>query len=156
MCLIVDTNCLASVFNRRDREHGEFCHILRWIEAGDGKLVIGGTRFRKELGLMPRYLALLIELGKKRQVLNVADANVDLEEARICALCSDPDFDDQHVVALVCASRCRLVCTKDQRSIRYLKNTDFYPRGVQRPKIYCGGSNVSLLRNRELTAGCCP
>lgn len=34
MCVIVDTNCLASVFERKSEKHPQFAPVLEWIISG--------------------------------------------------------------------------------------------------------------------------
>ena len=48
MCVIVDTNAFAAVFNANANNHDEFAPVLDWIISGKGKLVIGGTKYMSE------------------------------------------------------------------------------------------------------------
>ena len=44
MCIIVDTNCFAPVFDRKSEKHNQFAPVLEWIISGKGKLIYGGSK----------------------------------------------------------------------------------------------------------------
>ena len=68
------------------------------------------------------------------------NAKIDPIVVALKAKFPEPAFDDEHIVALVIASRCCVVCTKDNTAISYLKRPDVFSGygGVERPKIYKG------------------
>ena len=72
------------------------------------------------------------------------DRTVDKTAAALKERVNDENFDDEHLVALVSVSKCRVVCTDDQRAYPYLKRGDLYPPGVKRPKIYRTARNADL------------
>jgi hypothetical protein len=152
--VILDVNSLPAIFDRSNAKHSEFKPVYDSIMTGLGIVVFGGATYLTELKAMPRYLVLLAQLEKKRKVLKVNDAAVDVEEKRVAALCTDVDFDDPHLVAIVIVGRCRLVCTCDRRAVPYLKMAAFYPLPRDRPKVYSGARNAGLLNDRRLVQKC--
>jgi hypothetical protein len=150
MIVIIDVNCLPRVFNRKKDDGDEFVDVEPWIREGIGKMIVGGSKYLQELKKMPRYLTLVNELKKNRKVISIFDRDVDNEERRVRQVCRDADFDDPHLVALVCVSKCPMICTADERAMPYLKKREFYPRGVKRPKIYCKKGCASLLSKKGI------
>lgn len=53
MCIILDINILSSVFSQAAMKHREFEPVLKWITEGHGRVVYGGTKYKKELGKTP-------------------------------------------------------------------------------------------------------
>ncbi len=64
MCIIIDTNAFAPVFDRTSQNHAEFKPVLDWIVSGKGKIVYGGTKYKLELGKAYKYLKLFAEFKK--------------------------------------------------------------------------------------------
>lgn len=154
MCIVIDTNSFASVFDSKSDDHYEFRPVLNWITNGKGKIVYGGTKYRDELRATKRYLRIFVELAKKRKVVEIPDEDIDLEQERIENLLRHRDFDDPHIVAIVSVSRCKLVCSKDSRAYPFIKDVSLYPRAGMRPRIYSGSNNSDLLCDHNL-ADCC-
>ena len=152
--MIIDANCLSCVFSSTDAGHPDFAPVKEWIDGPGGWLVIGGSKYIAELARARRYLNLVMEMKKrnKDKVIHVADTEVDNHERRIRQMCRDAAFNDAHLVALVCVSKCKLICTNEREALRYLQRRDFYPRGVRRPRIYRAVRNARLLRDTRLTA----
>lgn len=146
MCIVVDTNTLAPVFNDTCERHPEFVHVKDWIEKGHGFLVFGGTKFKGELQKAYRYLRLVRQMKDSGHAVAIRDDVVDAEEKRVKALTSGTDCDDQHIIGLLSASRCPLVCSGDARAYPYLRDRNLYPNGMARVRIYSSGRNQSLLR----------
>ena len=65
MCVIVDTNCLASVFERKSEKHPQFAPVLEWIIFGKGKLIYGGSK----------YIGELMYENKKGSIINISSTN---------------------------------------------------------------------------------
>ena len=117
MCAILDNSARDEVFGDTPTERGLAFH--EWLNAGRGRLVIGGTKLRAELAGNRRqpgsvnfrkWLPEAIRLGRLAQwddneVDNVASV---LEEQGVC------QSDDPHVVALAQASGARLLYTVDR------------------------------------------
>lgn len=145
MCIVVDINTLVPVFDESCDLHPDFVHVKNWIESGRGYLVFGGTKFKQELQKTYRYLRLIRQMKEAGQALAVRDDVVDAEEARVKNRTEGTDCDDQHIIALLGASRCPLLCSADKRSYKYVRNRDLYPEGMPRVRIYSSKRNRSLL-----------
>lgn len=153
MCVIIDANVIGKVFNSRNSEHERFKPLSLWVTRGNGTVVYGGTKYIKELN-KGQYLALFVELTKAGRAVNVDAQRVDDRARQIKAIVSNDDFDDEHIVALVGVSRCRLVCTDDVRSLPYLKQRRLYPTGVKVPNIYRSPSDKKHCSTKLLVGVC--
>jgi len=145
MLLIIDTCCLANVFNSDDQEHKNFEPVMTWIKKGKGQIVYGGTTYKKELSMAVRYFSLLAELNRRGRVLQVDDDLVDQEEKCVKGKEANKDFDDPHLIAIVIVSGCKVICTNDKRAHRFIKKKNLYPKGFKRPAIYSNKRNSNLL-----------
>jgi hypothetical protein len=139
MCLVIDTCCLGVVFDGRNKKHQKFAPVLEWIN-GHGRMIYGGTKYNEELRRAAKFLPYIAELSRKRHAIQVPNAEVDAIAAELKVRHPEREFDDEHLVALVIASRCRVVCRDDNAAIAYLKRPDLFLGycGVVRPKIYRG------------------
>lgn len=158
MCLIIDTNTFASVFNEGCQDHEEFSPVKTWIMEGKGKAIFGGSTYRKELKEALSYLKLFNTLKDIGKACEVPQEDVDEVEIQLKQLESHRDFDDAHIVAIAIVSKINLICSKDSRSHPFLKDRRFYPKGMKRPKIYTGKKNASLLTDKNAATICrdCP
>lgn len=154
MCIVIDVNAFASVFEKSASDHADFAPVLRWIQSGCGKLIYGGTTYFKELKYSRKYVGFIVELHRAGKAIDIHSSIVDREEKRLRKLVKDADFDDPHIVAIVIASMCRLVCTKDKRSHQHLLNKRLYPSRVRVPKIYSGSQNATLLVPKNVAEIC--
>lgn len=153
MCIIIDTNALASVFQSNSADHNQFKHVLDWIMNGKGKIVFGGTKYKRELN--ERYISLFEEFKKANKSIHIDDVLVDKEEEIVSKLLSDKDFDDQHLVGLLRISKCRLICSNDKRAYKYFKHNKFFPHAKNRPRIYSNSKNKNLLSDKYISSICC-
>lgn len=155
MCIIVDTCCLALVFDGDSKDHPKFAPVLRWIY-GNGCMVYGGTKYNTELRKAMKYFTILTELSRARRAILMPTAQVDLIAAELKDQHPEPGFDDEHIVALVVASRCAVVCTNDAVAISYLRMREiFAERGLKRPSIYRGlRNNEKLCSDRNIVGVC--
>jgi len=151
MCIIIDVNVLPSVFSPETKNHSEFKPVYDWFLGPNGKIVFGGTKYLMELSAMRRYQSLFVRFGKQNKVAYLDDEVVDKIQENVESKIDDSDFDDPHIIAIVIVSKCGIVCSDDKKSYRFIKNTIFYPNGVQVPRIYSNASNKDLLNNKELT-----
>lgn len=126
MCLVIDACCLAVVFDGGNKRHSAFAPVLQWINA-KGRMVYGGTKYNGELRKAPKFLPYIAELRKRRKTIQIPDTEVDPIAAQLKLKITDPNFNDEHLVALVIASRCCVVCTDDNVAIAYLKRSDLFP-----------------------------
>lgn len=151
MCIIVDTNTFGPVFDSNNEKHAEFKPVLDWVLHGKGKFVIGGSKYMAELKKAKKFLKVFGVLNVyKNKVIRLDTAEVDKEQKRIEAMISDTDFDDPHLPAMVIVSKCRLICSDDSRSIRFVTNPDLYPDNVKTPKYYTGSRNCDLLSDKYI------
>jgi hypothetical protein len=161
MCLVIDSNTIAAVFDATNAKHAEFSPVTRWLFKGKGKVVYGGRKYRSELARMARYRPILVELERKGKTVNLGDPSIDARENRIAEMLrkrgvatNDKRFNDAHIVAIVAESGVRVVCTEDVSSFRFLLDISFYDRSTDRPSLYTGSRNGQLLSDQYL-GRCC-
>jgi hypothetical protein len=154
MCLIIDTCCIHRVFNVSSKEHAEFAPVLKWITRGKGRMLYGGRKYKEELRAMTSYLRLFTEFQRQGKLVEVVGDKVDEFGEALKKRVPDKSFNDEHIVALVAISRCRVVCTDDKLSMPYLKRRDLYPADVKPPKIYTARSHAKLCCDKHVVDAC--
>ena len=154
MCLVIDTNCLGMVFDAGNANHLKFQPITKWITKGKGKVIYGGSKYKKELRMARKYFNLLVELRKQGRVIVLNDEKVDEVQKQVQKIETDPNFNDAHIIAIVIASRCRVVCTGDKKSYPFLKKKSLYPKNFPRPGIYQGLGQRTLIANKNIQGVC--
>lgn len=156
MCIVIDVNTFASVFNKDSKDYNEFRYVYRWIVCPDqkGKLVYGGSKYKDELKKMHKYQPLIVELDKKRKVCEIDKDKVDHWQYKIDNLPHHKNFNDSHIIAIIVSSCCKLICSKDLESFKFLSNKIFYPKNFILPKFYTGSRNRILLNNRNIADRC--
>ncbi len=154
MCIIIDINAFASVFQSNSADHNDFRPVLEWICKGKGKIVFGGTKYKEELKSAYKYLRIFRQFDAARKLVKIDDQSVDNEQARLESIIEHSDYDDYHIIAIIIVSGCKLICSKDSRAYPYFKNRTLYPKKFERPRIYSNSSNANLLCDR-LIADCC-
>jgi hypothetical protein len=138
MCIVIDSCCIACVFDEENENHRKFAPVLKWIN-GRGRMVYGGTKYLEELGNTPKYMRLILELRKAGQAILIPREVVDTLAAELKGEFPEPAFNDEHIVALVLTSGCAVVCTVDTAAISYLRcRRIFAVRGRVRPSIFRG------------------
>lgn len=145
MCIIIDTNALALVFQK----HSDFMPILKWVYKRNGFIVYGGTKYIYELK-KTRYVRVFRLLKESHKAREVNRAKVDQREREIIKMTIGSDCDDQHIIAILNVSGCRILCSLDQRSYKYVKDKRFYSKREKRPYIYRSIKNKSLLRDANI------
>ena len=151
MCIIIDVNVLPSVFSSETKNHSEYKPVYDWFIGPNGKIVFGGSKYKGELLAMRRYHSLLVRYAKMNKVAYLEDEVVDKIQEDVKSKTDDSDFDDPHIIAIVIVSKGGIVCSDDKRSYRFIKDTAFYPDGIQVPRIYSNASNKDLLSKKKLT-----
>lgn len=151
MCLVVDACSFSRVFAKKT--DADFNPVKEWLFNGRGKMVFGGSTYADELNAMPKYLVFVAELTRSGKTVVIDRAQVDATERRIRGQEGSPDFDDPHLVAIVEESSCRVVCTLDSRSDRFLRDRRFYIK-ARRPSIYRSKSHAHLLNNSNIVGAC--
>ena len=156
MCIIIDSCCFASVFEKRALDHSDFRPVLEWVVAGKGKIVYGGTKYRRELKRAKKYIFFIGELKRAGKTVELPSQIVDEIENETKQKISHRNFDDQHIVAMIIVSKCRLICTKDKRANPFIKEPSLYPKKFKVPKLYCSSRNANLLRDDYIIEICRP
>lgn len=154
MCILVDTCVLPAVFSPSAANHAQFKPVHDWIFKGKGKLVYGGSKFKEDLP--QKYNGIIIELRKQNRVFEAPCKVVD-KLAKEVSSQAGKDCDDQHIIAIIISSGCRLLCTADTRSHKHIKNSALYPKAKMVPKIYNGTAprkQSKLLKGNHI-APCC-
>jgi hypothetical protein len=62
------------------------------------------------------------------KTVRLSPGEVNTYAAKVKKQISKKDFDDEHFVAIVAISGCRVVCTDDERAFPYLLNPNPYPK----------------------------
>jgi len=151
MCFVLDINIFHCIFSSNSKEYTEFSPLRNWLFSNPRtSLVVGGTTYRNELKQLTKYLGMLIELEKKKKITKISNDVVDAEEKRVRSLVGHRDFDDPHIVAIFCASRCRIFASHDKRSDQFIKRKEFYPKGQKLPRIYRNKRHQKLLTEANI------
>lgn len=150
MCIVVDINTLAPVFNEQCQDHAAFAPVRMWILYGKGCLVYGGTKFKNELVRALRYLKLIRKLKDAHKACEIDATVVDAKETVVIEQTEGTDCDDQHIIALLSVSGCMLFCSADGRAVPYLHDRRFFPNRRQRPRVYRSARNADLLSDKFL------
>lgn len=145
MCIVVDPGTLPIILKDDNSDHENFKPVLDWILSGQGKLVYGGTTYAVHLERMPSILKVMRLMREGRRVLLLDNSAVDQVESQLYSQCKSSKFDDGHVVAAVIVSGCRLVCTHDTSSHRFLRRDSFYVGKARKPSIYSNTKCCRLL-----------
>lgn len=153
MCIIIDTNTLASVFKSDSQNHEEYKPVFDWIYSGNGTIVYGGSKYISEIG---KFAGVFLEFRKSNKAIRIENQLVDDQEDRVSKEIEDPDFDDQHLVALLIISGCKLICSYDKRAHPFFKHKKFFPSDEKRPRIYSNKNNKDLLTRRYIADICKP
>jgi len=142
MCLIIDNNLVARVFNGlEDPDFGELFHSLFQSGRPPVRIVYGG-RLRREYLRSGKVQKLLLVLDRAGRARAVPDSEVDVEEEAVFSsdLCVS---DDPHVIALARISGVRVLCSQDQALHEDFTNRKLLDR--PRGKVYQGRRHRHLL-----------
>ena len=153
MCVVIDINVINAVFSEQNAKHSEFRAVKQWILKGKGKLVFGGSTYKRELK-DEAVLSMIAELERSRKTVHVDDNKVDQWESRFKAMIPRADFDDPHLVAIFRVSRCLVFCSEDQVAGQYVQKRSFYPKRHPIPYIYKRGCHRRLLCDGNIAACC--
>lgn len=149
MCIIIDTSTFGFVFDQKNKRHQDFASVLEWILYDKGKIVYGGSKYLKELKGAVAYLRLFTLFQQCHKIIQIDTDDVDKKENEYTQLINNCKFDDQHIVAIVSVSGCRIVCTDDKRAMPFIKKSTFYQKG-RTPKIYSSLKNKCLLCDKNI------
>jgi len=148
MCMLIDANLISVFFNRNNERHKAYKPALDWIIKGRAKIVLGGGRYyQEELKThFPSYLSLFTELSRLNKTHWFPDKTINELTIQIRQNEQDPDFDDPHIIALLCVSKAKIFCSEDERSFRFVKDKKFYPERQEPPKIFSLKTHESALK----------
>lgn len=144
MCLILDTNRFGDAFSTPPRE--AYVPLLLWLSDpdGDGTLVFGGKKYRREIDRHDKARRFFVDRVRAGRALPIDDKIVDAEEDRLrsAEVCAS---DDEHVVALARMSGARVLCTEDTALFLDVKNQALLdkPRG----RLYRTKKHAHLLHH---------
>ncbi len=150
MCIVIDINVFGSVFGSTNSNHDDYAPVQAWVTEREGFVVMGGSQYLSELKKSKQYYGVLIELSKKGRVIIVSTEVVDQQQVQVEKLLATSDCDDCHLIAIIRASGCRLICSNDRRADKHLKNPDCYPGRQKPPSIYRSKHHKHLLRQENI------
>jgi hypothetical protein len=135
--MLIDANLITVIFNKTNERHDVYKPVLKWFVMGRAKIVTGGGRFyRSEIKKrLASYMPMLTELSRLNKTHSFPDKDVDELTISIKKMETGHDFDDPHIVALLCISKARIFCSEDERAFPFVNDRKFYPRGQETPKI---------------------
>jgi hypothetical protein len=143
--IVLDVNAFPSVFDKDSSDNNEFFYVLRWVTNQEHAcFVYGGTKYKNELRKMEKYFKIMTELKKAGKFIEISAQLIDADAIRLKSICLDAAFNDEHIVAILNISGCKLVCTKDIEAMPYIKRKDFYS-DQKIPQIYTSARNKDLL-----------
>jgi hypothetical protein len=151
MCVVIDVNVLHCVLDLGNHRFADFKPLHTWVTEGPGCIVYGGTKYKKELGRANKYWGMLIELQKTQHAREVCCASVDSEERRISKLLPR-SCNDAHIIAIVSAAKCRIVCTDDGPATECLTDYHLYPKKFGAPSVYKNPKHKRLLCKNNICA----
>jgi hypothetical protein len=154
MCIIADPPTFIAIFKSTDLDHAKFAAVRDWVDKGAGKFVMGGAKYKMELLAVKSVLPLLTELERKGKIIRHDSEKVDADVVVVKTIEPTTDFDDPHLVALVRLTGCRLICLRDPRAHRFLRDIKFYQSSSNRPSLYTQKTHSKLLCAKNL-APCC-
>ena len=137
MELIVDINIAPVVFSSTPGDYSELRNCIFSIK-GNGILVYGGNKFLKEYrSIIVKHQLLFVELEKIGKIRILDNTTINKEEIRLKTLAPEKNFDDEHIIACIIHSNCKLVCTDDKRMDKYIKDKDkLFSKKPMKVKIY--------------------
>lgn len=150
MAIIIDTNTFADVFVRSSKDHKQFAPVLDWIINGKGLAVYGGKKYISELRKAHKFIKIFRFLKESGKIIEGNSTIIDKLEQEVIDKVKDKKFDDPHLAAIVIATKCMLICTKDTRSVIFVKRPDLYPKGIKIPAYYISSKNSNLLCDKYI------
>jgi len=150
---VLDANSFHRVFDPNNVGYPDFAPLRNWLyDHPRTSLVIGGTHYRDEIAKLRKYFGKLVELKRARKLSEILDDVVDTEETRVKKAAQKNKCNDPHLIALLCASGCRIFASHDKRADPFIKMKCLYQSGQHRPSIYRDAKHASLLCNENIVA----
>jgi len=156
MCIIIDVNTFTAVFNRLNSAHNNFKPVHDWIIYGKGKIVYGGAKYKAELKIFRKYMRFLKILKDVGKIVEVSDEDVNRHQLEIDLTLTNTRFNDSHLIAIIIASGCKLICSNNSRHFPYIRRREFYPNHIEPPRIYSSSRNRDLLNDTNIAEICKP
>jgi hypothetical protein len=103
---------------------------------------------------MKRYLGICNEFARAGKTVKLDGKKVDKLAAELKVRIPDARFNDEHIVAIVVVSRCKVVCSDDKEASPYLRRADLYPKGMKRPRIYRHQSHGRMCCQKNIVTIC--
>ncbi len=134
MCVIVDANAAAELFN--PGKNYQYVPVVNWLLGASGKLAIGG-QLEIELCKITHVREQLVKLKQAGKLRNIADKEIDSQ-----AVTSELKSNDEHVIRLAMASSAQVLVSHDVKL-----HEDFTNKRVLtgRRKVYQNASHRGLL-----------
>lgn len=145
MAIVIDVNVFSCVFDVHSKHHADFAPVKAWIERRDGFLIYGGSKFKEELMQSYRRVRLVRALRDAGCAIEISLSAVDTLESEIKKRTQGTKCNDPHIIALLAAAKCALLCSRDKESFPFVKDRTLYPKGTPRVRIYTSLRNASLL-----------
>jgi hypothetical protein len=143
--IVLDTNSFSSVFDPAARDYNEFRFVFQWVlKQGHACFIYGGTKYKNEVKQMLKYLKLVGELQKAGKFVEINGNMIDEYAVHLKEICTEKTFNDEHLIAILNTSGCKLLCTKDIEAMPYIKRKNFY-FDEKIPQIYSRSQNKELL-----------
>ena len=146
MAIVIDINTFAMVFDPANKNHADFAPVKAWVENRDGFLLFGGTKYKEELFQSYRKMRLVRQLKDGGSAIEICSRAVDAIEVGVRQAVAGTNCNDPHIIALLAAAHCSLLCSRDKESYPFIKCRDYFPKGTPKVRIYSGRRNVSLLQ----------
>lgn len=147
MCLIIDANVLSAFFTDND-----FQDARDWVVVGPGKIVIGGSKYYEELERHESALNLISELNSSGKVAQLSNQEVDRIEREVAN--ESIHSDDEHIIAMVIVSKCKIVCTLDNNLQRDFGDNFRRKFRTTKPRVYKRRQHANLLCTGNIVAAC--
>jgi hypothetical protein len=153
--MLIDTNLITVLFNKNNERYPVYKPVLDWLITGRAKIVLGGGKYyRKEIReRLASYMPIFRELSRLNKTHWFPDAEVDKLTLKIKEQEDNPDFDDSHIIALLCISKAKILCSEDERAFPFVKDKKFYPERQELPKILslkAHESSLDLLNDENI------
>jgi len=166
MCIVIDADVFSSIVNREASAHSEFEPLIKWISFGKGKVVYGGSEYKKQIKKHSGFRDWLDQLEKLGKTVRINEKDVDSTEEYLKDNFVRSEYDDHHIVAIVIVSGCKLICSSDagchslidtcykQEMRKLIKRNCLCGENPSPPKIYKNKEHKTLLRDSNI-AKCC-
>jgi len=148
MAIVIDLNVFPCVFDVQSERHADFAPVKAWIERREGFLIYGGSKFKDELLQSYRRARFVRTLRDAGCAVEISTLAVDTLEAEVRAKVKGTKCNDPHIIALLAAAKCALLCSWDKESFPFIKDKSLYPKGSPKVRIYTTLRNAALLKTK--------